>query len=217
MFLGTRKGKKIVLIRKFTSLTLIFSFFMIAVAPLSALEVNNQESLYEFLKTTKNINASYNYPSMKISSNSSGKSILPAHTPILIRCDETITTKDVVSGGMVKFSVLNDVKASNDNVVIKAGTPVTAQISFSKDKGMIGRSGQLTISDFHTTAVDGTYIPLSGSVSANPDDKMTLSIVLSVLICPLFLLMKGDEAKLAEGTTKIAYTIVETYIKASRT
>lgn len=71
----------------------------------------------------------------------------------------------------------------------------------------------MAITDFHTTAVDGTYIPLSGSVSAKPDDKMTVSIVLSVLICPLFLLMKGDEAQVPAGTTKTAYTITDTYIK----
>ena len=45
---------------------------------------------------------------------------------------------------------------------------------------------------------------------------MTLSIVLSVLICPLFLLMKGDEARLEAGMTKSAYTVVDTYVKAVR-
>ena len=81
---------------------------------------------------------------------------------------------------------------------------------------MIGRSGELTVNDFHTTAVDGTYIPLSGSVSAKPDDKMTLSVVLSVLICPLFLLMHGDDARLPVGSTKTAYTITDTYVKTNR-
>lgn len=51
------------------------------------------------------------------------------------------------------------------------------------------------------------------SCHQQPDDKMTVSIVLSVLICPLFLLMKGDEAQVPAGTTKTAYTITDTYIK----
>lgn len=202
-------------LKKLISLGLVFSFLTLSVAPLSAETPTGQESLYEFVKTTKNIKASYKYPSMKLVSNAPGKISLAPHTPIIIRCEETIRTKDVVSGGTVNFSVLNDVKSSNGTILIKAGAPVTAQISFARDKGMIGRSGELTVSDFHTTAVDGTYIPLSGSVSANPDDKMTLSIVLSVLICPLFLLMKGEDAQLPAGSTKTAYTITETFINAS--
>lgn len=202
-------------IKKAISLLLIGSFLAIGASPLSAATSESQMSLQEFLKTTEDISASYTYPSMTLAANASGKSTLAAHTPIMIRCEETITTKDVVSGSTVNFSVVSDVKDSSGNVLIKAGTAVTAQISFAKDKGMIGKSGQLTVSDFHTTAVDGTYIPLSGSVSANPDDKMTLSIVLSVLICPLFLLMKGEEARMTAGTTKTAYTIVETYINAT--
>ena len=80
---------------------------------------------------------------------------------------------------------------------------------------MLGKSGEVTVSDFNTTAVDGTYVPLSGSVSAKPDDKMTISIVLGVLICPLFLLMRGDEAVVPAGTQKTAYTVNQVYIKPS--
>ncbi len=179
---------------------------------------SEQESLYEFLQNTDKISASYKYPSMKLASTSpgSGKLLIPAHTPIAIRCEETITTRNVVSGGTVNFSVVGDIKDSNGNILIKSGSPVTAEISFARDRGMIGRSGELTVNDFHTTAVDGTYIPLSGSVSAKPDDKMTLSVVLSVLICPLFLLMHGDDARLPVGSTKTAYTITDTYVKTNR-
>lgn len=196
---------------------LIITFLSLFTSPLCAeVSNNNDSSLYTFLKTTENIETSYKYPSLKISSNSSGKTVLSAHTPITIRCVETISTRDVVSGGTVNFSVLSDVKANNGLVLIKAGTPVTAQITFAKKNGMIGKSGQLTVSDFHTTAVDGTYVPLSASVSSQPDDNMTTSVVLSVLICPLFLLMKGDEAQVPAGTTKTAYTVSDVYIKAVR-
>ena len=174
------------------------------------------ETLYDFIKNTKEITASYTYPSMKLAAAGAGKSTLAAHTPIIIRCTETISTRDIVSGGEVNFAVVNDVKDASGNILIKAGSPVTAQISFVKTKGMIGRSGEVTVTDFHTTAVDGTYVPLSGSVSARPDDKMTLSIVLSVLVCPLFLLLKGDDAQVPAGTTKTAYTISEVHVKTVR-
>lgn len=195
---------------------LLMTMMSLFVTPAQSVKAATDKlTLQEFLKTTdsKQVEASYKYPSMKLSANGAGKSTLSAHTPIIIRCTETISTRNVVSGGAVYFAVVSDVKDSSGNILIKAGAPVTAEISFAKSKGMIGRSGEVTVNDFHTTAVDGTYIPLSGSVSAKPDDKMTLSIVLSVLICPLFLLIKGDEAQLTAGTTKTAYTVSDVYIK----
>lgn len=205
------------MIKRFTALFLLVAFMSICATPLSSSVSASSDnmSLTEFFKTTDKVTASYSYPSMILASNSAGKATLQAHTPIVIRCDETITTNNIVNGSIVNFSVVNDVKDQSGNIMIKANSPVSAQISFAKSKGMIGRSGEITVTDFHTTAVDGTYIPLSGSVSAKPDDKMVTSIVLSVLICPLFLLMKGEEAQLSAGATKTAYTVVETYIKTT--
>lgn len=206
-------------IKKAIACFLLVTMVLLSGTPLStAVQASSTEnqSLYDFIKTTENIQASYKYPSMKISSKTAGKVTLPAHTPIVIRCTETISTKYVLNGETVNFAVVSDVKDSNGNILIKSGTPVTAEITFAKSKGMIGKSGEITVNDFHTTAVDGTYIPLSGSVSARPDDKMTLSIVLSVLICPLFLLMKGEDAQVPAGTTKTAYTVSDVYIKPVR-
>ncbi len=205
-------------VQKTISLFLLLTFCSMFSAPLGGFANTNlnKETLYDFIKNTKDITTSYTYPSMKLSSSGKGKSTIAAHTPIVIRCTETISTKDVISGGEVNFAVVSDIKDSAGNILIKAGTPVIAQISFSRAKGMIGRSGEVTVTDFHTTAVDGTYVPLSGSVSARPDDKMTTSIVLSVLVCPLFLLMKGDDAQVIAGTTKTAYTISEIHVKAVR-
>ena len=205
-------------IKKTIASFLLLAFCSVFSAPTTGIATasTDTETLYDFIKNTKEITASYTYPSMKLAAAGAGKSTLAAHTPIIIRCTETISTRDIVSGGEVNFAVVNDVKDASGNILIKAGSPVTAQISFVKTKGMIGRSGEVTVTDFHTTAVDGTYVPLSGSVSARPDDKMTLSIVLSVLVCPLFLLLKGDDAQVPAGTTKTAYTISEVHIKTVR-
>ena len=174
------------------------------------------KNLADFIKNNDKIEAKFSYPSMKLSSNHNGKAVLPAHTAIMIQCNDTISTKNIASGATVHFSVVNDIKNSDGLVLIKAGTPVSAQISFVEENGMIGKSGKLTISDFHTTAIDGTYIPLSGTVSSNPEDKMVLSIVLSIFVCPLFLLLKGGEGSLPAGTIKTAYTITDISVNANR-
>lgn len=202
--------------KRIISSFLLITFLSLFATPLTgeAQVGTEQETLYDFLKSTKNIEASYSYPSMKLAAATTGSSTLAAHTPIVIRCIDTITTRDIVSGGTVDFAVVSDIKDANGKVLVKAGTPATAQITFSKPRGRIGQSGEVTVSDFHTTAVDGTYVPLSGSVSARPDDKMVLSVCLGILICPLFLLMRGEDAQLPAGTTKTVYTVTSTQIKA---
>ena len=49
-------------------------------------------------------------------------------------------------------------------------------------------------------------------LSSQGEDRMVLSIVLSVVICPLFLLMDGDTAMIPVGTTKTVYTVSDIYI-----
>ncbi len=203
------------MIKKTTSALLSVIFFSFAFSPL-AVFANEKESLAQFLKTTDEVEANYAYPNMNLVANTGSKSSIPPHTPIIIKCSETITTKDIVSGSKVNFSVVNDIKDKNGLVLIKAGSPVSAQITFAKDNGMVGRSGQITVSDFHTVAVDGSYVPLSGTISTNPEDKLVLSVVLSALFCPLFLLIRGDEARMPAGTTKTVYTVSETFVKATR-
>lgn len=196
--------------KKIISLALVVALFGLY-AP--AFSNNDGETLADFLKSTKRISVKQDFPSMTLAAVSNGKSVIKGHTPVAIRATETITTKDIVTGGTVHFSMVDNVLDDNGRVLIKSGSPVTATISFAKKRGMIGQSGEITVSDFHTTAVDGTYVPLSGSISAKPDDKMVLSVVLSVCVCPLFLLLKGDEARVEAGTTKPAYTIQDIYVK----
>lgn len=194
--------------KKFISILLLTAFVSLYEAKSFAME----GSLYEFLKSNKEINATYKYPSLKISTPAIDKKQLASHTPIVIRNNHEINTQNVISGDSIDFFVVNDIKDNSGNVLIKSGTPVEANITFAKP-GRIGKSGKLTISDLHTTAVDGSFIPLSSSISAQPDDKMVLSVVLSVCVCPLFLLMKGEDAVLPAGTTKTLYTVSDTYIK----
>lgn len=172
-----------------------------------------QESLKNFIKNTKQINASFTYPSMPVQEKKITSFVLPAHTPVILRNMTNVSTDNIMSGSNVDFLVMSDVKDRSGNILIKAGTPATAQIVFAKQTGgNLGKAGKLEISDFHTTAVDGGYVPLSGTLSSQGEDRMVLSIVLSVVICPLFLLMDGDTAMIPVGTTKTVYTVSDIYI-----
>ncbi len=200
-------------IKKIISLTLILAFMGIFPTQLSSAQ-NESPTLYQFIKENKEFKASFEYPSYIAASNSAGKKLLPGHSPVMIKNQSEINTKNITSGDTLTFIVAQDVKDENDNVLIQAGTSVNASVNFEA-KTYIGRSAKITINDFHTKAVDNTYIPLSTAITEEPDDKMVLSIVLSVLLCPLFLLMKGKDAKIPAGTAKTVYTVNDVYIKPS--
>lgn len=195
--------------KKLISLLLIISLITFY---LSSKTNAQDESLYSFLSSNKNINAYFVYPSYTAADDKTGKSHLAAHYPVIIRNINPINTKSINSGDTVFFSTVKDIKDESGNILILKGSTVSATIFFTK-KGFIGKSAELSISDFHTIAVDGTYIPLSSTIAVNPDDKMVASIVLSLFICPLFLLMKGKDAELPAMTTKTIYTMYDTYIK----
>lgn len=197
-------------VKRTISLLLILSFLGFYPAHLSWAQDNNK-TLYQFLAENKEYKANFEYPSYIAAVNASGKILLPSHTPVVISNNSEINTKTIRRGDNIEFVVVQDVVDSRGNILIKANSPVNANITF-EEKTYIGQSAKITISDFHVKGVDGTYIPLSTVITEEPDDRMVLSIVLSVF-CILFLLMKGKDAKVPAGTVKTVYTITDTYIK----
>ncbi len=175
---------------------------------------DNENSLYQFINMHKELIAQLEYPSMEITANINEKKLLPARTQVIIKNDEELNTKNIKNDTTIVFSVLQDVISNNGIIFIKAGTPVSANIKF-EEQGMIGKSGKIIVSDFHTKAVDGSYVPLSSSISEEPNDKMVLSIILSAFICPLFLLLKGNHAVIPANTVKNVYTFSDVYVNTN--
>ena len=169
--------------KKITTFILI-AFGILQFQPIFAKTFEIEEgTLQEFLKTTEDIKVAYNWTQVNTNRSLGQTIILPAGTPITIRSLSTIKSSEIKSGDIVKFTVNSDVKNREGYTIIKAGADVSAEIVFSKEKGKIGKSGILKISNFHTRAVDGSYIPLSATLSSEPEDNMVTSILLSVLSC----------------------------------
>lgn len=140
---------------------------------------------------------------------------LPANSPVILKLNDTIKGNDSIQGTTVNFTVVNDVKVGN-SIVVKAGSRAKAQVSMQDDNGIIGQSGKVLISDFGVQAVDGTFIPLQGSLSEKGKDKMIMSVGLAIVLCPLFLLMKGGEATLPAGMEKTTYTAADAEINVTQ-
>ncbi len=138
------------------------------------------------------------------------KEMLPANTPVTVKPVRLIGQDTSQTGDKVSFTVANDV-IKNGKTIIKANTPAYGTITQLQEYKRIGRPGSMTIENVYTNAVDGTVIKLT-DLNEIPKSKMKKSIALSVVIIPLFLLMRGAKAEIAPESTRTLHTLSDTYV-----
>lgn len=140
--------------------------------------------------------------------------ILKAGTYIPLEVMSEISTENMTVGQIIDFKVTKDIMVGKD-VVIPFGSIAKGQVTrFEKRKG-IGKGASMQIQLKSVTAKDGTEVSLTGgNLSENGDNKMVLSIVLTVIfLCPLFLMIKGKQAVIPAGMNISASVATDTYIK----
>ncbi len=134
---------------------------------------------------------------------------LPVNTPVLVKSEGVYDSGSLQAGSEIDFSVVSDVSSDMGKVVIKAGTPVTAKVVSVRKSGRIGKPGKIAVGGFSTKAINGANVPLSGSVAIQGKSKMGLSIALSLIVIPFFLLMKGKDTQIMPGAQYTLYTAAE--------
>jgi hypothetical protein len=172
--------------------------------------IKKPPSLVEWVKTHPNATVEYQYPSLRLAQAAATATTIKLKngTPAVIRLTDTVSANSASVGSSVSFKMVGDTKI-NGKVVIRDGEMGTAQVTTAVSNGMIGQAGKLIISDFGTHSVDGSFVPLRSTLTNEGKSKMGPSVVVSVLICPLFLLMKGGEAQAPAGTEKTVYVAAD--------
>lgn len=137
--------------------------------------------------------------------------VLKAGTPVVLATTAPVSSKTVLAGTSVDFSVVTDVKVGQ-NVVIPGGSIVIGQVSAASKASALGKGGTLTLSVNNINAVDGTMVPLSGAtVSAQGDNKTGLAIICG--LCTLIgFLINGQQAELPAGTQVQSVVMANTTI-----
>lgn len=138
---------------------------------------------------------------------------LQAGTPVLLRFQSTISSKEVQEGESITFDVVNDiVDPVTQRILIKSGTPATGSITRIKKPGLFGRKGELGIILNSTNATDGTIVPLRASMEREGDSKVASTLGWTVLTSALFwpaapflIYRRGKDAKIPIGTQLNAY------------
>lgn len=131
--------------------------------------------------------------------------IVPEGTEFAITPVEEVNSKISSEGDPVTFRVVDDVVV-NDKVVVKAGTVVKGIVSDLEKRGMLGKAGKISIRVEKTTTVDGQPLRLRAVRAREGGSNTGKVIALTLLVSPLFLLMRGNTARIKPGMKIQVYT-----------
>lgn len=141
--------------------------------------------------------------------------ILPSGTSVVMETITAINSKEATVGQVLEFKIKGDIKVNN-KVVIAAGSIAKGQITRTQHAKAIGKEGYIEVQIKSVTAVDGQEVYLANSnLYKEGDNKQTLSIVLGVLVCVLFLFLKGKEVTIEPGYQVTASVAANTTIKVA--
>ncbi len=104
----------------------------------------------------------------------------------------------------VNFEVAEEVKVG-DVVAFPRGTTARGHIVEVEPKKRLGRAGKLNFSVDYVKALDGTNVRLRASSTRKGEEKSGTVIVGTVLLSPLFLIMRGKDVNIPKGTAFNAY------------
>ena len=137
---------------------------------------------------------------------------IPSGTLVVVKTVQEYTSETLTAGQEIVCVVALDVTQEEDTV-IRAGTPVFCLVQNASESGMVGSGGELMITFQNTNAVDGTTLPLTGNFISKGESSTGEKVAVGVILCPLALLCKGDEASIPAGMQGRGFTIGDKKIK----
>jgi hypothetical protein len=139
--------------------------------------------------------------------------VLAEGTTVYLVTPEEISSKKAQLGDLVNFKVDEDVFV-NGHVIISKGTLAQGRVMNAEKSGRLGKAGTLGIRFESTSTVDGQPIRIRAAKGREGDDK-TMSVAALSIISSLFLLKKGGEATIREGTKLQVYVDEEKRFRVS--
>ena len=134
----------------------------------------------------------------------SGNVKVPDATAIRLTLSEPLNSATNEVDDPVRFEVTEDVKVGEFIAVPKGSTAVGHVVEVEPRRRM-GRAGKLNFSIDHVKAVDGSNLRLRASSTRKGDDRTGAVIIGTVIVSPLFLIMRGKDISIPKGTSLVAY------------
>jgi len=129
---------------------------------------------------------------------------IPERTVIPVKLIQPLKGDSVIMGQVVDFEVSQDI-IINNYIVIRRAAPAYATVTAADKAGYVSQGGKISLSMDYCKAIDGSKIYLRSMLGREAEDHMGANIAASVLICPLILAAKGEEAEIPVGTEFKAY------------
>ncbi len=129
---------------------------------------------------------------------------IPDGTALRLSLTETLSSATNEVDNPVHFEVLEDVKIGGVTAIPKGSTAVGHVVEAEPRKRM-GRAGKINFTVDHVKAPDDSNLRLRASSTRKGEDKTGTVIVGTVLLSPLFLIMRGKDITIPKGTEIPAY------------
>jgi hypothetical protein len=129
---------------------------------------------------------------------------VPDGTALRLSLAETLSSATNEVDNAVHFEVMEDVKVGG-TVAIPKGSTAVGHVVDAEPRKRMGRAGKLNFTVDHVKAPDDSNLRLRASSTRKGEDKTGTVIVGTVLLSPLFLIMRGKDITIPKGTEIPAY------------
>ena len=137
---------------------------------------------------------------------------VPERTVVPVKLIQHLKGDQVIPGQNVDFEVSRDI-IIDDFIVVKRGAPAYGSITAAKRAGSVSRGGKIRLSIDYCKAIDGSRVYLKSVLQKEEESDVGGNIAASVLLCPLILVAKGEEAELPIGTEFKSYIENDVFVK----
>jgi hypothetical protein len=125
-------------------------------------------------------------------------------TTVHLSLAETLSSATNKVDDPVTFEVTEDVMAGNV-IAIPKGSTAVGHVVEVEPRRRLGRAGKLNFAIDNVKAPDGSNVRLRASSVRKGEDKTGAVVVGTVLLSPLFLLMRGKDVTIEKGTALTVY------------
>jgi len=129
---------------------------------------------------------------------------VPDGTPVRLSLMDSLNSAVNEVDDPIHFEVTEDIKVG-DTVAIPKGSTASGHVVDVEPKKRMGRAGKLNFSVDFVKAPDGSNVRLRASSTRKGEEKSGTVIIGTVLVSPLFLIMRGKDVNIPKGTQFNAY------------
>ena len=129
---------------------------------------------------------------------------VPDGTALRLSLTQELSSATSTVDEPVHFEVVEDVKVAGV-VAFPMGSTAVGHVVEVDPRRRMGRAGKLNFTVDHVKAPDGSNLRLRASSMRKGEDKTGTVIIGSVVLSPLFLIMRGKDITIPKGTEITAY------------